>query len=403
MKHDATIGERIAHYRRRRGLTQQVCGNLVGRSESWMSQVERGLIQVDGVAAVLRLAVVLKVDLAKLLGPALDLPPNGGSHDDLPRGVPAVSRAIIYPDRFARMAFGGPVDLDDLAARVERARRARRASRLTELAMVLPDLIVAARIATQDSPGSARAWGLLSHGYRLAGSLLRQFGECHLSWVAAERAVAAAERADDEVLMALGAWNLGSALFAVAGHQDAADIVVQDAASLLEVGIGAALPERVAVFGELRLATGVLTATANDVAASREAIRDAARVAELLPEGHIDPWTAFCPTEVAFSDIQVWVELGDPVEALRVADRTDFDALPLPQRQARAWARVAQAHGLRRKDGPAAASLLEAERIAPEEVRYNRSVRELVGVLLRRERKSATPGLRALARRIGVE
>ncbi|MGH8898669.1 MAG: helix-turn-helix domain-containing protein, partial [Egibacteraceae bacterium] len=54
MEHDASIGERIAYYRHRRGLTQLVCGNLVGRSESWMSQVERGLIQVDGVAAVLR-------------------------------------------------------------------------------------------------------------------------------------------------------------------------------------------------------------------------------------------------------------------------------------------------------------------------------------------------------------
>ncbi|MGH8898672.1 MAG: hypothetical protein ACRDZ4_17050, partial [Egibacteraceae bacterium] len=360
------------------------------------------LIQVDGVAAVLRLAVVLKVDLAKLLGPALDLPPNGGSHDDLPRGVPAVSRAIVYPDRFARMVFGGPVDIEDLAARVERARRARRASRLTELAMVLPDLLTAARIATQDSPGSARAWGLLSHCYRLAGSLLCQFGEHRLYWTAAERAVTAADQADDELLVGLGAWNLGSALVGV-GYPDAADVVVQDAASLLETGLDKARPERAAVFGELRLATGVLAAINGDVAASREAIRDAARVAELLPDGYIDAWTAFCPVQVAFSDILAWVEVGDPVEALRVADRTDFDALPLPQRQARAWIRVARAHGLRRKDGPAAASLLEAERIAPEEVRYNRWAHELVSVLLGRERKSATPGLRALARRIGVE
>ncbi|MGH8886958.1 MAG: helix-turn-helix domain-containing protein [Egibacteraceae bacterium] len=402
MEEDQTIGERIAYYRRRRGLTQEVCGNLVGRSESWMSQVERGLIQVDGVAAVLRLAVVLKVDLAKLLGPALDLPPNGGSHDDLPRGVPAVRRAIVSPDRGLPVIVGEQVDLDDLAARVERARRARWAGRYTELAMVLPDLLGAARIATQDSADPRRAWQLLVYCYLLAHFLLGQLGEYDLSWMAADRAVAAADRADDELLVGSSMWRLGYALLEV-GHLDIGVKLTEDTASLLEVGLHNARPEQVAMFGALRISAGIMAAINSDAAASREAFRDAARVAELLPGGYVDPWTTFCPTNVAINDIVAWVEIGDPVEALRVADRTDFDALPLPQRQARAWIRVAQAHGLRRKDGPAAASLLEAERIAPEEVRYNRWVHELVGVLLARERKSATPGLRALARRIGVE
>lgn len=36
------LGERIAFYRRRRGLTQAVLAGLVGRSEDWLSKVERG-------------------------------------------------------------------------------------------------------------------------------------------------------------------------------------------------------------------------------------------------------------------------------------------------------------------------------------------------------------------------
>jgi len=37
-----TPGARITRARRRRGLSQAVLAGLVGRSESWLSQVERG-------------------------------------------------------------------------------------------------------------------------------------------------------------------------------------------------------------------------------------------------------------------------------------------------------------------------------------------------------------------------
>jgi hypothetical protein len=46
------------------------------------------------------------------------------------------------------------------------------------------------------------------------------------------------------------------------------------------------------------------------------------------------------------------------------------------------------------------ATLLEAERLAPQEVRYNPIASELV--MLKRERRAATPGLRDLSARIGV-
>jgi hypothetical protein len=48
------------------------------------------------------------------------------------------------------------------------------------------------------------------------------------------------------------------------------------------------------------------------------------------------------------------------------------------------------------------ATLLEAERLAPQEVRYNPIASELAMVLLKRERRAATPGLRDLSARIGV-
>ncbi|MGH8886503.1 MAG: helix-turn-helix domain-containing protein, partial [Egibacteraceae bacterium] len=347
MEDDATLGERIAHYRRRRRLTQEVCGNLVGRSESWLSQVERGVIQLDAAVALIRLATVLKVDLSKLTGPGVHLPPNGGGHQDAPRGMPALVPVLTCPDTFTHIAAKRPMDLDTLAERVERARRARWAGRYTELTLVLPDLIAAARLAAQEGPDTRRAWGLLAHCYFLTEMLLKQLGENHLRCLAADRAVAAADRADDELLRGLSAWRLRYALGAH-GSLDVAGKVAQDAASLLEIGLDQARPERVAVFGALRISMGLMATATDDVAAMREALGDAARIAQLLPEGYVDPWTAFCPANVAFCEIAGWVEAGDPIEALRVADRTDIDALPLPHRQARTWVRVAQAHSLRR-------------------------------------------------------
>jgi transcriptional regulator with XRE-family HTH domain len=57
---DPDIGVRIAHWRRRRGLSQVALACLVGRSESWLSQVERGLRGVD------RLVVCVAADTAGL-------------------------------------------------------------------------------------------------------------------------------------------------------------------------------------------------------------------------------------------------------------------------------------------------------------------------------------------------
>ncbi len=59
-------GQRIARARRRRGLSQAVLAGLVGRSESWLSQVERGKHGIDSHSVLTRLAEVLRVDIEEL-------------------------------------------------------------------------------------------------------------------------------------------------------------------------------------------------------------------------------------------------------------------------------------------------------------------------------------------------
>jgi transcriptional regulator with XRE-family HTH domain len=42
MGRDLTIGQRVAWYRNRRGLSQEVLAGLVGRTADWLSKVENG-------------------------------------------------------------------------------------------------------------------------------------------------------------------------------------------------------------------------------------------------------------------------------------------------------------------------------------------------------------------------
>jgi transcriptional regulator with XRE-family HTH domain len=62
-------GARIARARRRRGLSQAILAGLIGRSESWLSQVERGKRGVDSYAVLTRMAAVLRVQVEELTGP----------------------------------------------------------------------------------------------------------------------------------------------------------------------------------------------------------------------------------------------------------------------------------------------------------------------------------------------
>ena len=102
--------------------------------------------------------------------------------------------------------------------------------------------------------------------------------------------------------------------------------------------------------------------------------------------------------------VQLAAELGDGREVLRRARFVEPTRLPtyLVERRSHYLIDVARGHASRANDPAALATLLEAERLAPQEVRYNPIASELVMVLLERERRAATQGLRDLSARIGV-
>lgn len=115
-------------------------------------------------------------------------------------------------------------------------------------------------------------------------------------------------------------------------------------------------------------------------------------------------WTAFGPTNVAIHRVSVAAELGDPAGALAAAAMIDVDQLPagLRSRRAQVHLDVAWAQVQRKRDAEATLHLLEAEREAPESIRYNVMARETLREMLGRQRKKPSRTLTDLAARAGA-
>jgi hypothetical protein len=152
------------------------------------------------------------------------------------------------------------------------------------------------------------------------------------------------------------------------------------------------------------LTRAIIAARKSDRPAAQQFIRGARAVADRLGQDRNDFWTIFGPTNVAIHAVSVDVELGDPAAGLRKAPSVDLSRLSpeLVERRVYHMIDVARGYAQQRNDAAAVLTLLEAERVASEEVRYHVIVPELLRELLKRERRAATPGLRPLAARIGV-
>lgn len=148
----------------------------------------------------------------------------------------------------------------------------------------------------------------------------------------------------------------------------------------------------------------IVAARKMDRGAITEHLREAERAIVRLGSGWVDPVTGFGAANLAIHRVSIAVELGDAGDALRAAMNVDLSALPddYLERRSSLLVEMARAHGQRRNKGAAVLHLLEAEQTAPEEVRYNLLVQEMVRDFLKREGRLRTPGLWPLAQRLGL-
>ncbi len=396
-------GQRIARARRRRGLSQAVLAGLVGRSESWLSQVERGKRRVDSHSVLVRLAEVLRVDIEELTG--------SGDGDEPGRRVHPAASLIEQ----AMMAYGAPgastdreepypeVSLDYLRAKARSAYQSYQATRYDTTGRILPGLIrgveTAARSLGAASPDACQVRVLV---HDTAAALLSRVGEPFLAWAAADRARSAAEYGGDPLLAAVTAWRLSYTVTGRKHPQEALDLAMT-ATAALERATRAPSPEQLSVYGALHLAAATAAAACYDRATTETVLAKARGIAERTGEAN-HMGTAFGPVNVAIHAISASLRLGDPRTATETGEALDTAALPvaLVGRRTQVNLDLARAYAMCRKDAAAVNLLLAAERLSPQLVRYDQTTRDVLTELLRREHRPSTPELRPLAHRAGV-
>lgn len=394
----APLGERIAFHRRRRGLSQVKLAALLGRSESWISQVERGVRPLDRISVLNEVARALSV-------PVRELAPTALASLDEAEDHPAVRAVRVALTTYAPM-LGTKADrpLPELPLLEDDAAQAWdlvHASRYEELATLLPRLLADAEATAHLDDATTARVGLTvaAHAYQATSAMLMKLGERDMAWLAGDRAVHMGERRDDPVLAGAGIVRIGHAFLADDRLDDAVRVASQAAASLEAQAAGT--PEAFCLVGSLHLIAAVAATRLNQIDEAREHLAAAENAAQRLGEDRNDFHTEFGPTNVAIHAVGIAVESGDAGEALRRAAKIDASRLSL-ERRARFLIDVARAYGQRRKTADAVRTLREAERLTPEQVHTNELVREMVRDLLRSGRRQPDKALRDLARRIGV-
>ena len=394
---EGPIGERIRIYRKRRGLSQQELAGLVHRSESWLSQVERGIRSIDKLSVLIDVAKVLKVNVETLSGQPFSLAPNGEPELD---GIAAIQRALSsYPG--LGVTSPTPGTLRDIERMTDEVHRRYQAADYGAATRILPALITSTDALVAESQGGERQHALELQGsvYVAVAKLVTKVGNAELAWLTADRAANAALHAESATLGAAAAYQVACAFLKNDRLDDAETVALTTATNLRDD-----TPTGVSLRGALTLIAAVIAGRRSDRAEATERLQRAQLLADQLGEEANYGWTAFGPTNVAIHRVSTAAELGDAGEAIAKAELLDVSALPegLLSRRAQIHIDMAWAYTQRRGDAEAVINLLEAERVAPQTVRYNVLVRELLREMLKRERRTATPGLRALAQRAGV-
>ncbi|WP_328657535.1 helix-turn-helix domain-containing protein [Streptomyces sp. NBC_00334] len=395
---DLPIGDRIRHYRG--GRRQDAVAGLIGITPDYLSQIERGL-KIPSLPILYALAQELGVPTAALLS---EQPP--AEEDAADTAEAAVGRALLG---YGPALSAQPVGAGELRDRVEGAWQSWQTDgdRFTQAAEALPALVAdvehAARAARAGTDAAERRAVLRAAAdlYCLLRSYHRRTGRIDLATLAADRAMRAAEDADDPLRIAAAQWNLGHVLLAASQPAEAEDLALHAA----EQVAAARLPdvERAAMGGALQLVAVVGAARRRRWWEARHRLTEyAAPAARKVPDSSNIGWTVFGPTNLALHALSIDMEAGDTSEALHTADAIDTGGLPSLEREFTFGLEVAACHSQRRDDAATLLSLIDLESVAPEDLARNPTARRLMLTVIRRARATQARQAERLAERIGL-
>jgi tetratricopeptide (TPR) repeat protein len=321
------------------------------------------------------------------------------------RWAAAIYEAVINSSeatrRASRLLNEAPA-LPSLRSRAEEAVAAELAADYARLAAALPHLIGAAELAAFHAPDRdyLAAHDLLAHVYITTAWTLIKADTAGAAWIAAQRALQAAETAGDRLRAAAATRCLAEVHMRAGEHSDATRTAFLATTYLYS---GPADDEITLVLrGSALLSAAAASARRGDAREARASFTAATACAEPMHAERSDFGAVFGPVNTAIHRVAVAVELGDYQAAVDAIPAVNLGMLPpqLAERRARYLIDVARAHAGLCDDQAAEDALREAVRAAPDELRGHRLTRVVLQDLLGRERRSS--GVRDLAARCEV-
>lgn len=370
------FGQRVRRVRERRGLTRAVVGGLVGRSAEWVKAVENGRLQMPRLPLLLRLADVLGVqDLAELTGDERIAAAtyNKSAHDALPAVRAALTTYRLHG------SVREPESADELAARVRQAWTLWHGigGHRTSVAAILPDLLADAQYAarTLEAGDRRRALVALAETYHLSQLFLSFQPVPELVLLTGDRAMTAAQDADDPHAIAVAAWYTNH-IFRTAGerHEARIDLAMQ-AVKLVP-------PDRshedLVRWGLLHLAAALSYAKVGRRGDAERYWDRADEAARKLGTDYAHPWLIFGKGMVDAYAITMQADLMRSGDAIKAATTIDLSPMPSATRRSFHLIETARAYSMQGEDVAVVHLLRKAYQASPETARFSQFARSAV-------------------------
>ncbi|MGH3490227.1 MAG: helix-turn-helix transcriptional regulator [Actinopolymorphaceae bacterium] len=396
MSDDTSPGARLRIFREAAGKSRPQLAGLMGCSPESVKAIENGRRELTLTMAV-RAARALNIkDLSALFGSEVPYSVlQRPSHEALPE----VRRALLLhtgSDGQAQSNGYIRAALDSAWQTWHTSTKQR-----TETGKVLPGLIRDARHAASVEGADRReANRLLAETYHLTQAWLAWHGDRELCWMSADRAVSAAQAADNPLSRARASWYYAHLVRAIGHHEDAV-LEIDQAVPLVRDRIDAD-QEYAAAYVDLELCAALTLARSGDESAwSRwETARETTE--RLLPAGYAHPYTRVGRAIVDVYAVMLAVAMGRGDEARRLAANLDPASIPSTERRARHLLELARGYRQSGEDISATHLLAQAVDASLETVVYSPPARLLTRELLRIVPPSTREDVERIASRISV-
>jgi transcriptional regulator with XRE-family HTH domain len=402
------IGRRVAYWRNRRKMSQQVFADRLGKSKSWVDKVERGVRRLDKFSVTSEIAEVLQVDVQLLLGREPERRPESMNCIDQIE-VTEIRSALERYDQISAFFYAPPEPppIAEMEKATAHAWQTLLHAKWGVLTRALPKLLREAQAADAAFAGTdnaQQAAHLLGQVYQITSSAMRRLGELDLGWLAADRSIAVSQRAGDQLLAGVATMRVANALRALGRHRSALEVNVNIANRLSPSSADPCTPERLSVYGILLLQGAMAASCIGDSATMTDLLAAADEAAQTLGSDMNHYWTNFGPTNVQLHRAAASTELGDGGVAIAIHDAISPESFRglMPERRAYHYIDMSRAFSQVGDLGKAGEMLLECDQLAPAEVRCRPIAHEVMGDILRRTKGSPSTAIADLAEQMGV-